>query len=161
MVKVIFVCLGNICRSPAAEGIFSTKVKERGLEEDILVDSAGTHAYHVGDPADARMQRHASKRGYKLLSIGRAFDPSDLKEYDYILAMDRENYANIISLDSNGQFSGKVKMMTDYNRKVQAYEVPDPYYGGPQGFERVLDIIEEASENLLDEISEKHNLTSK
>ena len=150
--KVLFVCLGNICRSPTAEGIFSALVQKEGLESVIHVDSAGTSAHHVGEMADSRMRKHASKRGYELKSISRQFVKSDFKTFDRILVMDQSNLRNVLALASNESDKEKVKLFSDYLKILDFDHVPDPYYGGAQGFETVIDIVEEASENLLKEI---------
>ena len=144
--KILFVCLGNICRSPAAEGIMSKK--SQGLP--IEIDSAGTAGYHIGALPDARMRSHASKRGYPLNSRARKFNPAvDFEKYDMIIAMDEENLRDLRAMDRDNRYSGKLSLMTDYCQKITADEVPDPYYEGPEGFEYVLDILEDASEGLL------------
>ncbi len=151
--RLLFVCLGNICRSATAEGIMQAFVKQRGLENEIECDSAGVISYHVGESADPRMRQHASKRDYSLDSISRQFDPStDFEKFDLILTMDHDNYSDVMSMDPTGQYHGKVKRMASYCRNHQATVVPDPYYRGPEGFERVLDILEDACEGLLDEL---------
>jgi protein-tyrosine phosphatase len=151
--KVIFICLGNICRSPSAEGVMKHLVKEKGLEDIIYVDSAGIMGYHTGDRADPRMRKHAMKRGYDLTSIARGFNPrEDFDEFDYIIAMDSSNYNDLQSKDTGEKYKNKILMMTDFCRTVRAAEVPDPYYGGADGFELVLDILEDACEGLLERI---------
>lgn len=156
MVKVLFVCLGNICRSPSAEGVMKKIVEQENMENDIYVDSAGTGAWHVGEPADGRMKRHAIKRGYNLTSVARQFEKEDFEKFDYIVAMDKQNFRDIISKDPATKYRSKVSMMTDYCRTTNVDEVPDPYYGGPQGFERVLDILEDACQGLLEKIKQEH-----
>lgn len=151
--KLLFVCLGNICRSPAGEAVMKSLVKERGLEKKIACDSAGTAAYHVGSKADSRMRKHGSQRGYQLTSIARQFDPStDFDRFDYILAMDEDNYHNILSTDSTGKYHNKVHRMVDFCQRIKSSHVPDPYYGGAEGFEEVLDILEDSCGNLLDQL---------
>ncbi|MFO7446637.1 MAG: low molecular weight protein-tyrosine-phosphatase [Ignavibacteriaceae bacterium] len=151
--KVIFVCLGNICRSPSAEGVMQHLVKENGLDTLIFVDSAGTAAYHTGERADSRMRKHASQRGYDLTSIARKFNPKkDFNEYDYIIAMDNDNYNNLLSFDVDKKYRDKIFRMVEFCRNVQADEVPDPYYGGGEGFELVIDILEDACAGLLERI---------
>lgn len=153
--KILFVCLGNICRSPAGEGVFTKKLKEAGLEENFEVDSAGTVSYHIGDTADERMIKHCRERGYDITPHrARLLIKTDLKEYDLILAMDRSNYRNILALDRNGEYSHKVRMMTEFVRSERVAEVPDPYYDGPEAFHYVIDLLEEGSDNLLKEILE-------
>ncbi|HTR81248.1 MAG TPA: low molecular weight protein-tyrosine-phosphatase [Bacteroidota bacterium] len=144
--KILFVCLGNICRSPAAEGIM--KKKAAGLP--IEIDSAGTAGYHIGDLPDRRMRKAASERGYVLDSRARKFDPAvDFERFDMIIAMDKDNLHDLQSMDGKKRFRDKLSLMTDYCTKIIAAEVPDPYYEGPEGFERVLDILEDACEGLL------------
>lgn len=152
--KILFVCLGNICRSPAAEGIMKSLVAKKGLEKFISVDSAGTIGYHTGDQPDTRMMAHASKRGYHLNHSARKFDPiSDFEYYDYIITMDNSNYADINALDRNGKYKNKIFKMIQFLDSNEVDEVPDPYYLGPQGFENVLNVLEEACNGLLGQIS--------
>ena len=147
--KILFVCLGNICRSPAAEGIMEKKAE--GLS--INVESAGTAGYHIGTLPDARMRSHASKRGYPLNSRARKFNPAvDFDKFDMIIAMDKENLRDLQSMDTGKQYREKLSLMTDYCQKITADEVPDPYYEGPEGFEHVLDILEDACGGLLKKI---------
>jgi protein-tyrosine phosphatase len=153
--KILFVCLGNICRSPAAEGIFRAKTKEHGLVHLVSCDSAGTSAHHAGGPADARMIEHAKDRGYKLTSRSRQLTTKDLEAFDLILTMDASNKANALALDSAGLYRHKIKSMVDYCKIHQVREVPDPYYKGAEGFELVLDILEDACEELIQEIKRK------
>ena len=156
MKKVLFICLGNICRSPAAEGVFAHLVNEAGLNDKFTIDSAGTSAAHEGEPADARMIAHASRRGIKLPSISRRFNAEkDFENFDHILVMDNSNYKGILSRDSEGRFIHKVQMFTDYAVNMKFKEVPDPYYGGAEGFERVLDIVTDASKGLLEELKKE------
>ena len=157
-VKVLFVCMGNICRSPTAEGVFRAKVKDRLLKTDIGIDSAGTHAYHVNEAPDRRAQNAANKRNVDLSSIrGRQFDADDFERFDYILAMDRSNLRDIMALDP-GNCRAKVQLFLDFAQSSPEHEVPDPYYGGNNGFEYVLDLVEEASTGLLEHICSQHNL---
>ncbi|SMO84949.1 low molecular weight protein-tyrosine-phosphatase [Gracilimonas mengyeensis] len=150
--KVVFVCLGNICRSPTAEGIFIHKVKEAGLQDYFYIDSAGTGAYHVGESANSKSQATANKRGIHLPSKARQFEYADFEEFDLILAMDSENFSNIKQLDRKDRFTDKVKMMRDFDPEPGNGEVPDPYYGGIDGFERVFDVLERSSEALLEQL---------
>lgn len=151
-VSVLFVCMGNICRSPAAEGVFRHLVKQAGLEDRIKIDSAGTIGYHAGEPADARMRAAAARRGYDLASRARRVRPADLREYDYILAADAENLADLRSLDRDGIATDRIRLLTDFHPDPAIDHVPDPYYGGPAGFEQVLDIVETCCRNLLEDV---------
>jgi protein-tyrosine phosphatase len=150
--RVLFVCTGNICRSPTAEGVLRKLAADAGLAHRIVVDSAGTHGYHVGEAPDARSQTHARQRGYDLSELrARRFTREDFHAFDLILAMDREQHAILARLapSSAGQ---KLRMMLEFARRPGGDEVPDPYYGGPDGFELVLDLIEDAAEGLLDHL---------
>ena len=147
--KILFVCLGNICRSPAAEGVMKSLAKGLPIE----IHSAGTAGYHIGELPDSRMRSHALKRGYNLISHARQFDPStDFEKYDRIIAMDGSNLHDLKKMDREKQYQNKLSLMTDYSQKMAANEVPDPYYGGPDGFERVLDILEDACSGLLEQL---------
>lgn len=158
--SVLFVCLGNICRSPAAEGVFTDLVKKRGFDSKFRIDSAGTIGYHEGNEADPRMRSASKRRGIQITSISRPIKPSDFVEFDLILAMDKQNKEDILEAFSRWKFRDplpedahkKVKLMCSYCKKHDETEVPDPYYGGPQGFEKVLDMLEDACESLLDSI---------
>ena len=156
MIKIIFVCLGNICRSPSGEAVMNSLIDKEELSDKIVCDSAGTIAYHTGEKADPRMRKHASKRGYDLTSIARKFTNEDFEEFDYIIAMDRSNYSDLLALDKNGEFVEKISMMTSYCTEYDDVEVPDPYYGGPQGFEHVLNLLEDACQGLLNKIKEDY-----
>ncbi len=148
MTKVLFVCMGNICRSPSAEGVFRHKVKAAGLEDEIEIDSAGTHAYHVGSPPDPRAQATASKRNIDLSQLrGRRVTENDFIDFDYVIAMDESNFQDLLSICPPG-YEDRVHMFLKYGSSGQS-EVPDPYYGSGNGFEIVLDLIEDASEGLL------------
>ncbi len=150
--KVLFVCLGNICRSPAAEGIFRDMVKEAGLTTEIEADSAGTGAWHVGDGPDGRMIAHAARRGYDIRDLeGRQFSaPADFRNFDYILTMDNSNLKNVLALDPKREYQNKVRPLLTFCRVHQGVEeVPDPYYKEDQGFEYVLDLLEDACTELL------------
>ncbi|MBK8946703.1 MAG: low molecular weight phosphotyrosine protein phosphatase [Ignavibacteriae bacterium] len=161
MIKVIFVCMGNICRSPSGEAVMNKLVKKAGLENEIHCDSAGTIAYHEGEQADARMKRHAIKRGYRLTSIARKFRNIDFDNFDYIIAMDNENLRDLNSFDFDKKNSNKIFKMTDFSSEKKYNEVPDPYYSGPEGFELVLDILEDSCEGLLNKIISDNNLVKK
>ena len=148
--SVVFVCTGNICRSPTAEGIFRKLVDDAGLSERITVDSAGTHDYHVGEPPDARAVGAAARRGYNLAGLrARKFQREDFQRFDLVLAMDHDNHGVLARL---AQPSGghRLRMMMEYASQFQEIEVPDPYYGGPDGFDRVLDMLEDAAQGLLE-----------
>ncbi len=151
MKKVLFVCLGNICRSPAAEGVFREMVKREGLADKIKIDSAGTGGWHVGEPPDSRMIQHAKKRGYDLsdLEARQISAPEDFHDYDYILTMDNSNLRNVLALDHKGEHHYKVRPLLTYCKLHTLTEVPDPYYKEEQGFEHVLDLIEDACSELL------------
>ena len=156
MVKILFVCLGNICRSPTAEGVFRHVVERASLTQHIHIDSAGTHAYHVGEPPDTRAQAAAARRGIDLSGLrGRKAVPDDIEEFDYILAMDRENFTNLRAICPAG-LEHKVRLFLEFAPHRPEREVPDPYFGGESGFDRVLDMIEEASEGLLTDIRQRH-----
>ena len=151
--KILFVCLGNICRSPSAEGVMAHLVNNAGLSERIKVDSAGTSNFHVGEEADPRSRKHAYKRGIILSSIAREFNPKkDFKEFDYILAMDEKNLRFLRNLDSGGEYLKKIHLITKFCQKGEYPEVPDPYYTGERGFELVLDILEDACNGLLEKL---------
>lgn len=153
--KILFVCMGNICRSPAAEGVMKHFVEREKLDGKIFIDSAGTIGYHAGDPADKRMIVHAAQRGYDLTSISRKFNPdTDFEKFDYIVTMDNDNYDDIKSLDRKKKYINKLYKMTEFSRNIRASEVPDPYYSGSEGFERVLDILEDACEGLLQKVKD-------
>ena len=158
MINILFVCLGNICRSPSGEGVFKALIKKEGLEKAFFVDSAGTSAFHVGESADRRMQKHAAKRNIYLTSRSRKFTKDDFTKFDYIMAMDTDNYIDILSIDKQGIFKNKVFMMTDYSSLYQGREIPDPYYGGNMGFEEVLDIIEDSCLGFLEMLKNNYEL---
>jgi protein-tyrosine phosphatase len=153
-VRLLFVCLGNICRSPAAEAVMQKLVEEHGLLEQIDCDSAGTSGWHDGEPADPRTRQHGKRRGYKVTSISRrVLYPQDYQRFDYILAMDESNYKNLLSLDREGQYRSKVHKMLSFGT-MGVEDVPDPYYGGEAGFERVMDLLEDACQGLLRHLRE-------
>lgn len=153
---VLMVCMGNICRSPTAEGVFRRRLREAGLDHLVRLDSAGTHSYHIGKSPDPRAQQAASRRGYDLSDlVGRQVGPRDFEEFDLILAMDAENLANLRRLCPAGQ-EHKVRLFLSFSARFPGQEVPDPYYGGPHGFDQVLDMVEDAAAGLLDEIRRRH-----
>jgi len=147
--RVLFVCLGNICRSPTAQGVFEGLVATRGLSGEIAVDSCGTGAWHVGSAPDRRAVAAAARRGYDLGSLrARQVQPEDFETFDYILAMDRDNLADLEAMRPD-DFPGHLGLFLAFAREGAPADVPDPYYGGDAGFEEVLDLIESASEGLL------------
>ena len=151
--RLLFVCLGNICRSPAAEGVFLHLIASEGLEDRFVVDSAGTGGWHVGNPADRRMRAAAERRGIHLPSRARQIELADFTSFDRILTMDDDNFRNVRSLARElGERPGlaRIEPMTSHCRVHQVSEVPDPYYGGEQGFEDVLDLLEDACGGLLE-----------
>ena len=159
-VSVLFVCMGNICRSPTAEAVFRHYVERAGLAEFILIDSAGTHDYHIGEPPDTRTQHAARQRGYEMGGLrGRQVQSADFERFDYVLAMDKANLVILQYLTPRG-CKTKAQLFLDYARHHKESEVPDPYYGGVQGFEHVLDMVEDAAQELLQHIRQRE-LTAK
>jgi protein-tyrosine phosphatase len=159
MVRVLFVCMGNICRSPMAEGVFRRMLEGVGLSEKIYVDSAGTHSYHIGAPPDTRGQATALRRGVDLRSLrARQVSVEDLAEFDYVLAMDRDNFEHLLTLGQDLELRGRIQLFLDFAPDLPEREVPDPYYGGSGGFERVMDLVEEAAQGLLIEIRERYRI---
>jgi protein-tyrosine phosphatase len=153
--SVLFVCLGNICRSPAAEGVFVDLISKANLRDNFIVDSAGTSGAHAGEKADGRMRSHALKRGIELTSLSRQFVYGDFAKFDYIIVMDDSNYQNVLRLDPIGEYAHKLYRMRDYlSSKYQSFkEIPDPYYGGSEGFELVLNLLEDGCRHLLNQLS--------
>lgn len=152
--KILFVCLGNICRSPAAEEIMRRLVADAGLDKEIVLDSAGLIDYHEGEPADGRMRAHAARRGYQITHLSRPVRYDDFFDFDLIVGMDDRNISKLKALAPGLDEERKVVRMTDYCRLKVADHVPDPYYGGASGFENVLDILEDACAGLLDTLRE-------
>lgn len=150
--KLLFVCLGNICRSPAAEGAMRRVIEDAGLADRVHIDSAGTAGWHTGKRADDRMRAAALSRGLDLTSLARQVAPADLADFDLILVMDRSNYSDVRSLDRQGQHLHKVRLFCEFCTRHEETEVPDPYYGGPEGFENVLDLLEDGCEGVLQHI---------
>lgn len=152
-VSVLFVCMGNICRSPTAEGVFRQHVADAGLGDRIHVDSAGTHAYHGGEKPDRRGVDAAERRGYSLAGIrARRVVSDDFDRFDYVLAMDKDNLASLHEVSEDDNHRQNIRLFLEYAESSSLSEVPDPYYGGLAGFERVLDLVEEASAGLLREM---------
>ncbi len=149
--KILFVCLGNICRSPAAEGVMQAIANSTGA--DVQVDSAGTSSFHIGEPADKRMRAAAAKRGYELTSRSRMVTRRDFTEFDLVVAMDRNNYRELSILA--GSPHRKLVLLSDFLEGDWPRDVPDPYYGGDDGFEMVLDMLEAASPKILQSLSVK------
>ena len=152
--KILFVCLGNICRSPAAEAIFNQKIKERDIENFFVVDSAGTGGWHIGNLPDQRMRTTALSKGIELTSRARQIEENDLYEFDHILVMDKDNLHAVKSLskDQLNPVNSKIKLILSYSKVSQLDEVPDPYYGGQNGFDTVLDLLETAIDGLIDSL---------
>ena len=158
MYKLLFVCLGNICRSPSAENIMRHLISQAGLTEQIYCDSAGTSSYHVGSAPDRRMTAAAKLQGIDLVGQARQFEAADLASFDLILAMDRDNYAAIGALDRSGHYRHKIHLMCDFCTRHTLKEVPDPYYGGAAGFSSVIDLLMDACTGLLDHIVQEQGL---
>ena len=155
-IKILFVCLGNICRSPAAEGVMSRIVEEAGEKERFEIDSAGTGGWHVGELPDKRMRVHAFQRGYNLTHHCRQVSESDFEDFDIIVAMDENNRRNLMRLAPTPEAQKKIVMMADFADASFHYDhVPDPYYEGAEGFELVLDLLENACQRLFDELTKK------
>ncbi|MDG4597954.1 MAG: low molecular weight phosphotyrosine protein phosphatase [Candidatus Contendobacter sp.] len=159
MVKVLFVCMGNICRSPMAEGAFQRLLASVDLAEQVVVDSAGTHSYHIGSPPDPRSQATALSRGVDLRHLrARQVTTADLAEFDYVLAMDRDNFDHLLALGKESKVRHRIRLFLDFAPDLPEREVPDPYYGGSGGFERVMDLVEEAARGLLIDIRERYRI---
>jgi protein-tyrosine phosphatase len=152
--RILFVCMGNICRSPTAEGVFRQRVSEQALDLGIEIDSAGTHDYHVGDPPDRRAIAAAARRGIDLRSLrARQVADADFEHFDLILAMDRLNHVTLLDR-SPAPFHDRIRLFLQYAPAAGMEDIPDPYYGGPAGFEQVLDLVEEASAGLIAQLLE-------
>ncbi len=152
--NILFVCLGNICRSPAAEAVCRDLLEKRNITDQFTLDSAGTGAYHLGEPSDARMRKAASRRGIRISHASRQLQKEDFEHFDLILAMDRDNYQDIMARASNEQQRSKVKMFREFDPQG-AGDVPDPYFGGTGGFELVMDMLERTCDNLITRIQEQ------
>lgn len=157
--KLLFVCLGNICRSPAAHAVMQALVDEEGYSSHIWIDSAGVANYHIGELPDRRMRSHGAKRGYDVSHRARQFDSTkDFQEFDLILVMDRENYEDVVSQAHSQEERQKVHYLAEYlEHHPEHHVIPDPYYGGAEGFELVLDLLEDACKGLLDNLMENNN----
>ncbi|MGB4205729.1 MAG: low molecular weight protein-tyrosine-phosphatase [Bacteroidales bacterium] len=153
--RILFVCLGNICRSPAAETIFGKLASDSGLK--VKVDSAGTSGWHEGEKADPRMRHSAKERGYNITSIARKFKSADFDDFDMIIAMDDSNYEHLISLANNAGHKNKVSRMAEYIMEKGFNEIPDPYYGGDEGFTLVIDLLEYGSKKLIADLKKETN----
>jgi protein-tyrosine phosphatase len=161
MVRVCFVCLGNICRSPTAEGVFIALAHRHGLTASFSIESAGTAAYHVGERADPRTLATAKRRGVELPSVARRFERGDFARFDYVLAMDSKNHGALLQLAASDAERAKVRLLRSFCAKSVAdgaLDVPDPYYGGASGFEDVFDICQAACEGLLAHVRKEHGL---
>lgn len=155
-ISVLFVCMGNICRSPTAQGVFRALVEGEGLEQRIQTDSAGTIAYHVGEPPDRRARETADKRGIDLNDLrARKVVAEDFERFDYVLAMDEDNYRDLLEICPPGM-EERLHLFMDFAPQLAEKEVPDPYYGGVAGFDRVFNLVEDASRGLLDHILNRH-----
>jgi len=153
--RVLFVCLGNICRSPAAEACFRHTLEAEGLTDEIECDSAGTIDAHIGNPPDRRMREAAWDRGIEMKGQARQIEASDLEQFDLILVMDRDNYESVRALDSQRTHSQKIKLFCEFATSSDEEEVQDPYYGGPEGFETVMDLLEDGCSGLVERYLEK------
>ncbi len=148
-IRILFVCLGNICRSPLAEAIFKHKIREKGLENRVEVHSCGTANYHVGDTPDPRTIKNALKNGVVIDHLGRQLSKDDLEMYDFILAMDKSNHANILRLENARDHSHKIRLMRSFDLNPAGEEVPDPYYGDEAGFQQVFDILSHSTDSFI------------
>ena len=152
MKKILFVCLGNICRSPLAEALFKKHLTESGLSDKYYADSCGTASYHIGDQPDSRSRANARENGLEYSHLGRQIDQNDFDEFDMIVPMDISNMNNLKDLGHDGK--AEIKLMRDYDLGHEGSDVPDPYYGGPRGFQNVYDILDRSTKNLLDSLEE-------
>lgn len=149
-ISILFVCLGNICRSPAAEGVFFARIQRAGLIDRVHCDSAGTAGWHLGKLADPRMRAAAMHRGIALTHRVREVTPADLAKYDLVLAMDHDNHNNLRALDPTGALHDRVRLFAEFCTKHKVTQIPDPYYGGPEDFEHVLDLVEDGCDGLME-----------
>lgn len=157
-IKVLFVCLGNICRSPLAEGVFRKRVVDKELDEQFLIDSCGTSQYHIGESPDPRTIANAQENGVLLTSRARQFKKKDFREFDYIVVMDQSNEGNVKRLDQARTFYDKVYMLRDWDDEDRGGNVPDPYFMGSDGFQLVFDIVDRSVDHLLVDLIERHEL---
>ena len=159
-IKVLFVCLGNICRSPLAMNLFRHAVKERNLTSYFEIDSCGTSDYHIGDSPDSRTIANASKNGLHIEHKARQLVSEDLERFDYVIAMDKSNLQNILKLDPSGRHRDKIHLMRDFDPIEKGTEVPDPFFGGDEGFQNVFQILKRSVNHFLDILVEKHNIST-
>lgn len=152
MVRILFVCLGNICRSPLAEGVFRALARERGVEDRFAIDSAGISGYHEGSPPDRRSAETARRRGVELTGRSRRLVADDLRRFDWVIAMDEDNLEAIRELEARAGGTARVHRLREWDPEPDALDVPDPYYGGPRGFDQVHDIVERSCAALLDHL---------
>jgi protein-tyrosine phosphatase len=158
-IELCFVCLGNICRSPTAAGVMRHLVAEAGLSDRILVESAGTSGYHLGEPPDRRATAAAKRRGIDIKNQGKQFKREDLVRFDYVLAMDQDNLEDLLALDAQKKHDGKIRLLRSFDpASPPGAKVPDPYYGGDDGFDHVLDLCTAACERLLQHVRKEHRL---
>jgi protein-tyrosine phosphatase len=153
--SILFVCLGNICRSPLAEGVFRHLVRERGLDSSYEIDSAGTGGWHAGDPPDVRSADVARRNGVTLEGVARQVSPTDFQRFDWIIAMDRENLSALESLRRRNGGGARLQLMRDFDPEPEDGEVPDPYYGGPDGFDHVYRMVRRSAEAMLERLEEE------
>lgn len=152
-IAVLFVCMGNICRSPMAEGVFNRIIENNKATDTFTVDSAGMYSYHSGELADNRMRFHASKRNYNLTHRSRQVVRNDFEKFDYLIAMDEDNFEGLTLMAQTKSDNEKIYRMVDFSRKFQPSHIPDPYYGGDHGFEHVIDLLEDACEGFFEKIT--------
>lgn len=158
-IRIQFVCLGNICRSPLAKAVFREKVKEAGLEDHFDIVSSGTSHYHVGEQADNRMRKTAERNGLSLEDHRASqFEAEDLERFDHIFVMDKSNLNDVLHLDEDDEYGGKVRLFREFDPEPGDYQVPDPYHGGRQGFDNVYDIVERTSDMLLHRLVDEYDL---
>ena len=155
--RILFVCLGNICRSPLAEAIFKSKIVQKGLDTKVFTDSCGTSNYHIGDTPDPRTLRNAMKNGIEIQHVGRQIHESDLTSFDIIFAMDKSNYENILKLKNATTYKSKVKLLREFD-PVKGHEVPDPYFGEEQGFQDVFEMLDRSLDHFINQLERQQLL---